>query len=161
LSSIPENVLSSVGVQLSGVISGVGLEALINSEATAQFVLAKSYAADQSTSQTAHLESDEDASESFVRYADEEVSGESDQLRQDNDEQDAEDDGGPSVSISGDTLDFNKHKEAFEREFIVKALKTFKGRINQTALHANIPKKTLLRKIEKYGIVARDYADPK
>jgi DNA-binding NtrC family response regulator len=63
------------------------------------------------------------------------------------------------VSINGDTLDFNKHKEAFEREFIVKALKMFKGRINQTALHANIPKKTLLRKIEKYGIIARDYAD--
>ena len=56
-------------------------------------------------------------------------------------------------------LDFNKHKEAFEREFIVKALKMFKGRINQTALHANIPKKTLLRKIEKYGINARDYSD--
>jgi DNA-binding NtrC family response regulator len=63
------------------------------------------------------------------------------------------------VSINGETLDFNKHKEAFEREFIIKALKMFKGRINQTALHANIPKKTLLRKIEKYGIVARDYAD--
>lgn len=63
------------------------------------------------------------------------------------------------VKISGDTLDFNKHKEAFEKEFIVKALKMFKGRINQTALHANIPKKTLLRKIEKYGINARDYAD--
>ena len=63
------------------------------------------------------------------------------------------------VSINGEALDFNKHKEAFEREFIVKALMTFKGRINQTALHANIPKKTLLRKIEKYGIVARDYAD--
>ncbi len=63
------------------------------------------------------------------------------------------------VSINGETLDFNKHKEAFEREFILKALKMFKGRINQTALHANIPKKTLLRKIEKYGIIARDYAD--
>lgn len=63
------------------------------------------------------------------------------------------------VSINGEVLDFNKHKEAFEREFIVKALKMFKGRINQTALHANIPKKTLLRKIEKYGIIARDYAD--
>ena len=63
------------------------------------------------------------------------------------------------VKISGDTLDFNKHKEAFEREFIIKALKMFKGRINQTALHANIPKKTLLRKIEKYGINARDYSD--
>ena len=61
----------------------------------------------------------------------------------------------------GETLDFNRQKEQFEKEFIVKALKTFKGRINQTALHANIPKKTLLRKIEKYGINARDYADPK
>jgi two-component system response regulator HydG len=68
---------------------------------------------------------------------------------------------GEIVSINGEALDFNKHKEAFEREFIVKALKTFKGRINQTALHANIPKKTLLRKIEKYGIIAKDYADPK
>ncbi len=62
---------------------------------------------------------------------------------------------GGSVEI----LDFNKHKEAFEREFIIKALKMFKGRINQTALHANIPKKTLLRKIEKYGINARDYSE--
>ena len=61
------------------------------------------------------------------------------------------------IQINGDQLDFNKHKEAFEKEFIVKALTMFKGRINQTALHANIPKKTLLRKIEKYGIVARDY----
>ncbi|MEO0336164.1 MAG: helix-turn-helix domain-containing protein, partial [Pseudomonadota bacterium] len=63
------------------------------------------------------------------------------------------------VTIGGDQLDFNKHKEAFEKEFIIKALTTFKGRINQTALHANIPKKTLLRKIEKYGINAKDYAD--
>ncbi|MCM2280425.1 MAG: sigma-54 dependent transcriptional regulator [Bdellovibrionaceae bacterium] len=68
---------------------------------------------------------------------------------------------GEMVSINGDSLDFNKHKEAFEREFIIKALKTFKGRINQTALHANIPKKTLLRKIEKYGIVAKDFAEPR
>lgn len=68
---------------------------------------------------------------------------------------------GDIVSINGETLDFNKHKEAFEREFIIKALKTFKGRINQTALHANIPKKTLLRKIEKYGIVAKDYSEPR
>lgn len=61
------------------------------------------------------------------------------------------------VSINGEALDFNKHKEAFEKEFIIKALKAFKGRINQTALHANIPKKTLLRKIKKYGINAKDY----
>ncbi len=63
------------------------------------------------------------------------------------------------IRISGGELDFNRHKEAFEREFIIKALTTFKGRINQTALHANIPKKTLLRKMEKYGITAKDYAD--
>ncbi len=63
-----------------------------------------------------------------------------------------------TVSISAGSLDFNAQKEAFEKEFIIKALKTFKGRINQTALHANIPKKTLLRKIEKYGIIAKDYS---
>ncbi len=57
----------------------------------------------------------------------------------------------------GGPMDFNAQKETFEKDFIIKALKTFKGRINQTALHANIPKKTLLRKIEKYGIVAKDY----
>ncbi|HEY8269310.1 MAG TPA: sigma-54 dependent transcriptional regulator [Pseudobdellovibrionaceae bacterium] len=62
------------------------------------------------------------------------------------------------VSSTNESLDFNAQKEAFEKEFIIKALKTFKGRINQTALHANIPKKTLLRKIEKYGIVAKDYS---
>lgn len=58
-----------------------------------------------------------------------------------------------------ETLDFNAQKEAFEKEFILKALKTFKGRINQTALHANIPKKTLLRKIEKYGIKAKEFSE--
>lgn len=63
------------------------------------------------------------------------------------------------IRIPEGDLDFNKHKEAFEKEFIIKALKMFNGRINQTALHANIPKKTLLRKIEKYGIVAKDYAN--
>lgn len=64
------------------------------------------------------------------------------------------------VPYSGnESLDFNAQKEAFEKEFIIKALKTFRGRINQTALHANIPKKTLLRKIEKYGINAKDYVN--
>lgn len=71
---------------------------------------------------------------------------------------DLEDLGG-DIDLGGENLDFNAQKEAFEREFIIKALKTFKGRINQTALHANIPKKTLLRKIEKYGIVAKDYSN--
>ncbi|NBU20265.1 sigma-54-dependent Fis family transcriptional regulator [bacterium] len=56
-----------------------------------------------------------------------------------------------------DRLDFQANKEEFERQFLINALRAFKGRINQTALHANIPKKTLLRKLEKYGINARDY----
>ena len=56
-------------------------------------------------------------------------------------------------------MDFQIAKDLFEKEFIVQALKINKGKINQTALNANIPKKTLLRKIEKYGIVAKDYAE--
>ena len=62
-----------------------------------------------------------------------------------------------SAEPVNENFDFNAQKEAFEKEFIIKALKAFRGRINQTALHANIPKKTLLRKIEKYGIVAKDF----
>jgi two-component system, NtrC family, response regulator HydG len=61
-----------------------------------------------------------------------------------------------SEEVSG-TLNYKSHKEQFERDFIVRALKTFKGRINQTALHAQIPKKTLLRKLQKYNIRAEDY----
>lgn len=151
LSSIPENVLSAVGVQLNGT----GLEALMNSEATAKAVLAQA-ALTQSDTVVLSTASGDDGDDDLQA---ESVSDDSLDLG----DSDAElgEDGELTVSIGGDTLDFNKHKEAFEREFIVKALKTFKGRINQTALHANIPKKTLLRKIEKYGIVARDYADPK
>lgn len=61
--------------------------------------------------------------------------------------------------LANGNLDFNAEKEAFERDFILKALKLFKGRINQTAMHANIPKKTLLRKIEKYQINTKDFFD--
>ena len=56
-----------------------------------------------------------------------------------------------------DQLDFQAHKEEFERQFLRRALSVFRGKINQTALHAKIPKKTLLRKLEKYGISAKDY----
>jgi DNA-binding NtrC family response regulator len=70
----------------------------------------------------------------------------------------------PSIDTSSattvedaDLLDYNRFKEEFEKEFIIRALKTFKGRINQTALHAKIPKKTLLRKLEKYNINAEDF----
>jgi DNA-binding NtrC family response regulator len=56
-------------------------------------------------------------------------------------------------------LDFQANKEEFEKRFLISALKAFNGRINQTALHANIPKKTLLRKLEKYGIVAKNFTE--
>ncbi len=68
-----------------------------------------------------------------------------------------------SLSVSfgaraeGGKLDFAIAKDLFEKEFIVQALKLNKGRINQTALNANIPKKTLLRKIEKYEINPKEY----
>ena len=71
-----------------------------------------------------------------------------------------------SIPMEGDTLsfkmniqkfDFQASKEEFEKQFLISALRAFKGKINQTALHANIPKKTLLRKLEKYGITAKDY----
>jgi DNA-binding NtrC family response regulator len=71
---------------------------------------------------------------------------------------DANSSGGRGFKLDINRLDFQANKEEFERQFLVSALKAFNGRINQTALHANIPKKTLLRKLEKYGINARDYA---
>ncbi len=69
---------------------------------------------------------------------------------------------GPRPNLQGfkldiNHLDFQANKEEFERQFLTSALKAFKGRINQTALHANIPKKTLLRKLEKYGISAKEF----
>ncbi len=79
-------------------------------------------------------------------------------------DEDSDESGDEDISMAipnSGPLDFNLQKEEFEKQFIIKALKTFKGRINQTAIHANIPKKTLLRKIEKYGIVAKEYAEPK
>ena len=56
-------------------------------------------------------------------------------------------------------MDFQVAKDLFEKEFIVWALRQNRGKINQTALKANIPKKTLLRKIEKYEINAKDYVN--
>jgi DNA-binding NtrC family response regulator len=56
-------------------------------------------------------------------------------------------------------MDFQIAKEMFEKEFIIHALKLNKGKINQTALKANIPKKTLLRKIEKYEISPKSFYD--
>lgn len=64
-----------------------------------------------------------------------------------------------TFAIDLKNLDFQSQKEEFEKHFIISALKVFNGKINQTALHANIPKKTLLRKLEKYGLTAKDYQD--
>lgn len=56
-------------------------------------------------------------------------------------------------------LDYQANRDEFEKQFLISALKAFKGKINQTALHANIPKKTLLRRLEKYKINAKDYVN--
>ena len=53
--------------------------------------------------------------------------------------------------------DYQTTKEDFEKEFIVRALKANMGKINQTAREAGIPKKTLLRKIEKYAINPKEF----
>lgn len=53
-------------------------------------------------------------------------------------------------------LDYDSFKEEMEKEFIINALKANNGRINQTVAQANIPKNTLLRKMRKYGISAKD-----
>ena len=57
-----------------------------------------------------------------------------------------------STELTDPELDFQQFKERYEKDFIVRALRRFNGRINQTSVHTNIPKKTLLRKIEKYKI---------
>ena len=54
-------------------------------------------------------------------------------------------------------LNYPALKERFEKEFIIRALKAFDGRINQTAEHTQMTKVTLLRKLEKYGINPREF----
>ena len=54
-------------------------------------------------------------------------------------------------------LNYPQLKERFEREFLIRALKAFDGRINQTAEHTNMTKVTLLRKLDKYDIDAKQY----
>ena len=69
--------------------------------------------------------------------------------------QDEEHDSSSELQIAG--IDYQIEKEEFERQFIINALKRFGGRINQTVVHANIPKNTLLRKIRKYDIKSWEY----
>ncbi|MFN8943102.1 MAG: sigma-54-dependent transcriptional regulator, partial [Pseudobdellovibrionaceae bacterium] len=146
LASLPESLLVSTGVSLIDIerihagekVVGLNDQAEANLDSTSRPSVKKQFS-DSDTDDVSDLSSDDHLSAG-----------------------DHEDDG-DEIAIPPNSenplLDFNAQKEAFEKEFIIKALKTFRGRINQTALHANIPKKTLLRKIEKYGIVAKDYAD--
>lgn len=60
-----------------------------------------------------------------------------------------------SLNFTG--MDWDAGKEAFEREFIVQALKNSRGRINLASEQSNIPKNTLLRKIKKYNIIPKEY----
>jgi two-component system response regulator AtoC len=59
--------------------------------------------------------------------------------------------------LNFENMDWEKGKEAFEKEFIIQALRTNQGRINLTAEQANIPKNTLLRKIKKYNINPKEF----
>src|SRR3989338_850911 len=134
LSSLPEAVLEAVGVNL------VESMEQIQSQSESLKKSAQVLSGDEFDSEDG-LDVDSDSDYDFTE------DGDADDL---------------SIAIpTNGALDFNAQKEEFEKQFIIKALKTFKGRINQTALHANIPKKTLLRKIEKYGIVAKEYAEQK
>lgn len=63
-----------------------------------------------------------------------------------------------AASSNNESLDFEKFKEEAEKEFIINALIANNGKINQTVANANIPKNTLLRKIKKFNIVAKDYS---
>ncbi len=61
------------------------------------------------------------------------------------------------TEMPGSDLNYPLLKEKFEKDFLLKALKTYNGRINQTAEHTQMTKVTLLRKLEKYGIDPRSF----
>jgi DNA-binding NtrC family response regulator len=63
-----------------------------------------------------------------------------------------------SEFLKAGTSNFKAAKEDFEKTFIVQALKDNNGKINQTCEKANIPKNTLLRKIQKFGITPSEFA---
>jgi two-component system response regulator HydG len=72
---------------------------------------------------------------------------------------DAPESANDGVDLLGNVSDLNYPalKEKFEKEFLIRALKAFDGRVNQTAEHTQMTKVTLLRKLEKYGIDPKDY----
>lgn len=43
-------------------------------------------------------------------------------------------------------------KEQFEKEFLSRALKMFVGRTKAAALHCNIPYRTFVNKMERFGL---------
>ncbi len=63
----------------------------------------------------------------------------------------------PLKEGSSSVLNFPELKEQFEREFIMKALRAYGGRINRTADATKMTKVTLLRKLERYGIDPKEY----
>jgi transcriptional regulator with PAS, ATPase and Fis domain len=60
----------------------------------------------------------------------------------------------PDLSLD---LNYPVLKERFEKDFLIRALRTFSGKINQTAMHTKMTKLTLLRKLDKYGINPKDF----
>jgi DNA-binding NtrC family response regulator len=132
MGSLPESVLESLGINI------------IETSSEPSNAIPNHFTSDEGTKE--EVASNEEIDLDIDTDADLDLAGDTDEIAV------------PSSGSENSALDFNMQKEAFEKEFIIKALRIFKGRINQTALHANIPKKTLLRKIEKYGIVAKDYA---
>ncbi len=69
---------------------------------------------------------------------------------------------GDDVIFGKDTaLNYPALKEKFEREFIIRALKAFGGKINQTAEHTKMTKVTLLRKLDKFKINPKEYSQPR
>lgn len=66
-----------------------------------------------------------------------------------------------SSFFDSSSLNYPELKDRFEKEFILRALKAFDGKINRTAEHTKMTKVTLLRKLEKYKINPRDFHVPK
>jgi len=62
-----------------------------------------------------------------------------------------------SIIADSSDLKYPALKEQFEKEFICRALKTYRGRINQTAEQTQMTKVTLLRKLEKYNINPKEF----
>lgn len=66
--------------------------------------------------------------------------------------------GNTPVPSNLSAIDFETFKEKAEYDFIIEALRANKGKINKTVAQAGIPKNTLLRKMKKYNIQAKDFS---